>query len=1080
MKIILRISAALAVLATSHAMDEESVLNQGFANPPMSARPWMYWWFLGGYGNKEGIARDTDAYRQAGIGGMLEIQTYARAESLPAGPKMLSDQWGDWFGAAVHSAGEQGLAIIASDVDGWGYGGGWVSPEEESKRLVYSQIQVDGPLNFARPLPVPSRNSVYREVAVLAYPVKGNTPIMPATVTASSVLADYCNEQNWPAEHAADGDPNTYWRAQMASVDRYMTSYYDEILLGTIRQPPPISAEHPTWLQLSFHSPLAAAGALVVARSNAGPKECKLLASDDGKEFRPILGFSLTPGESRRLSFPKTTAKIFRLQIDSAYTPDVQVAEFAMLRQGDEPVLRPGISWWDFKSANRGWWRWEKGVKPYHAMEAEYPEDGAKDLRHDQVVDLTGKLGTDGQLTWDVPSGRWVILRFGWTGLNQRARPAVNGGWEVDPLGERGADVMADKSQKHLLEFTEKAGVSQRLQGLHYDSWELGADVRGQQPNWTWDFREKFKKYRGYDLLPYLPAMARCLVDDRQTTERFLRDYRDTVSDLIAEFYARRQQRAHEDGLALNGQTGYGTYPFPHIDGLKNFGRTDQCQGEVWISNSIMTVAEPFCDVIRTPASGARIYGRQVVQAEFDGGVQAKYRGPNDLSWRQVLHRAYANGLNLAVFNHVEHQPFEDKPGNVYYYMLSRHSPWWPLADATLRYMGRCQYLLQQGRFVADAAYFVGEGASRFVPGKPFLRPALPSGYDFDGINAEVLLTRATVRSGRLTLPDDLSYRYLVLCEPQCRTMTPETLGRIDELVRAGLTLIGLPPQRAPGLENREHADAMVRKLAAGLWGATPGTQGERQVGKGRVIWGRPMQEVTQADALPPDVAAKWNAKAFEIEWIHRHTAEAEIYFLANPKPETIANVEVALRVTGRRPELFDAMTGQSRPLPQYSMHGACTVMPLTFEPNEAYFVVFRQRVQSPRIKSRKEDKNFPEYKPLMEIAGPWEVQFDKDWFYPDNGTGGRIRFEKLEDWTARTEPAIRYYSGLATYETTFKIPAKASRMALSIGAAGVVARVRVNSQDCGTVSCPPWRVEIGSALREGENRLEIDVASVA
>ena len=229
---------------------------------------------------------------------------------------------------------------------------------------------------------------------------------------------------------------------------------------------------------------------------------------------------------------------------------------------------------------------------------------------------VASKVNADDRLVWEVPAGRWVIMRLGWTGLNHRARDAANGGLEVDSLGARGADLLADKGQKRLLEFAEKAGARQALQGVHYDSWEIGAETKGQQPTWTWDFREKFKKYRGYDLLPYLPAMACYLVDDRQTTERFLRDYRDTVADLIAEFYTRRQQRAHESGLVVNGQTGYGTFPFPHIDALRIYGRTDQCQGEFWILNELMNNRfEHYCDVDRTPASGARIYGRQVVQS---------------------------------------------------------------------------------------------------------------------------------------------------------------------------------------------------------------------------------------------------------------------------------------------------------------------------------------------------------------------------------------------------------------------------------------------------------------------------------
>ena len=341
---------------------------------------------------------------------------------------------------------------------------------------------------------------------------------------------------------------------------------------------------------------------------------------------------------------------------------------------------------------------------------------------------------------------------------------------------------MRDLSVKH-------AGGAPIL--FHTDSWEIGAGAKGLQPTWTETFREQFQQRRGYDLVRYLPAMARRIVSDRQTTDRFLYDYRATVADLLTAYYGRLQERAHAMNGGINSESGYGSYPHPHMDGLQIFGG-GPADGRVLASVPEIRPGVPElggCD-----AHGSlrrRIYGNRIVQAEtltYDP-LRGQFTPPEQ--YRLTLHEAWARGLNQAVIHKYTHQPLEVKPGLQDYDIFNRNMSWWPLADGLIGYMGRSQYLLQQGDFVADAAYFVGEGATRFVPGKAFLNPALPPGYDYDGINAEVLLTRAEIKDGRLVLPGGMSYRYLVLCDPQCVTMTAPTLTRIRQLVEQGLTLVG-------------------------------------------------------------------------------------------------------------------------------------------------------------------------------------------------------------------------------------------------------------------------------------------------
>jgi hypothetical protein len=1207
------LSALAACVPAAHgapALD----LAAGFAKPPMAARPWVFWWFEGGYGGKEGMARDIAAMREKGIGGVMHMQTLnSSGMPLPAEPPMLGPAWADWFGEAARLAGKAGMTMSASIVDGWAFGGAWVDKEAAAKMLVSSELQVDGPGDLQAPLPMPfTRLGVYRDVAVVAFPESPTRPPAPAFVAGSHTDKGYCEEENWPAAHAFDADPETYWRTSAAP-----------------------SFAGPVWIQATYGRPIAATAAYLRAMPDGGPRECELQASDDGHAFRTVARFTMGMGDARTWSIPKTSATTFRLLITSAHATDVRLAEFQMLRRGDQPVVRRGVKWWDLKSGNRGW-------LVVGSLAEEYPVDAASDLKSGHVIDLTRRLQPDGRLDWSPPAGRWTVMRFGWTTIGQPARMSGGGGYEVDVLSAKGADLMFDNAAVGMLAAAE-ARAPGVMKVFHTDSWEIGADVQGQQPTWTGDFREQFRRRRGYDLLPMLPAMARRLVDDRETTSRFLNDYRDTIADLVADYYGRLQQRAHRRKTLMNPESGYGSYPSPQIDGLKVFGRADLPMAEVAHSNAeVVSMASPVCDALRTAASGARIYGRQIVQAEtltyhpWLGQVTAP------TVYRRTLNYCFANGLNQAVIHKYVHQPFEYKPGLEDYGIFSRHYTWWPMADGILGAIGRCQYMLQQGRFVADAAYFVGEGATRFVPSRSMLQPPLPAGCDFDGINAEVLLTRLSVKGGRLVLPDGLSYRYLVLLEPNCATMSPAVLARIRQLVAEGATVIGNPPRHAQGLGNRTAADIRIGVLVGEMWGARRPAAGVRRLGKGRVIWGRSLQAVMASDGVPPDLetapdpraaaampghaglqGAQWiwhaadggnplpgvrsfratlavpagsrvvralatmsadnefvlsvngkeclrsvdfthavdaditrllrtganrilvratnstnqpspagligrivvtltGGKRIELatdgdawqssadqaawaaprtlgplgvgpwgmvdatavagmDWIHRRTDRADIYFIANPTSRDVA-LQAALRARDAAPELFDPLTGETQPLPEYVRRGARTHLPLRLGAYQGFFVVFRNKVTRPATTAA----NFPARRAVTEVRGPWSVRFDPAWVSPALGSGakGEVEFVDLTDWTKRPEEGLRHYSGIATYHTTFAMPSKPApgkrrRCYLSLGVVRDVARVRLNGRDLGTAWCEPWQVELTSAIRPGANRLEIDVANL-
>jgi hypothetical protein len=693
-----------------------------------------------------------------------------------------------------------------------------------------------------------------------------------------------------------------------------------------------------------------------------------------------------------------------------------------------------------------------------------------------EVVDLTAKLSADGRLEWDVPEGTWTIVRTGhrMTGIQVSLPMPGSEGLEVDWFSTEAVDQHWNHLGRILL---EEAGphVGRTLRYFLTDSFEAG------YPNWTARMLAAFRTYRGYDATPYLPVFRGRLVGSAEMSDRFLHDYRKTVADCMADRnYGYFAELAQRHGMVIACEAGGPSWSGTLcMDALTNLGRCAMPQGEFWQSWHFVTNNQN--QVGKQTASAAHTYGRPTASAEAFTSIGPQWE-ESPASLKPTADRAFCEGINRLVFHTLTAtRPQDGLPG--YEYGAGTHfNPnvtWWQQAAGPwLSYVGRCQALLQSGVFVADVLYYNGDWAPNLVEPK-HTDPSLGKGYDYDVCNAEVLLTRLSVKDGRLVLPEEISYRLLVL--PDTTRMPVEVARKIRDLVAAGATVVGPKPQSDPGLKNYPDCDAEVRRIADEVWGNCDGkTVTERAFGKGRVFWGKALREILRDDGIAPDFAHS-GSDAF-IDFIHRRVGEADIYFLANRKdrPESEG---CEFRVSGRQPELWDPVSGRRRDLPQFASRNGVTSLPLEFEPHGSMFVVFRRAATAPKGKGA---GNFPKFTPVVELAGAWQVSFDPDWFYPTNELSGEaakgvITFDRLVDWSKRPEPAIRHFSGTATYRKAFDAP-RATRnqsVFLDLGTVRETARVRLNGKDVGVVWCAPWRVEITDALKPGKNHLEIEVMNL-
>jgi hypothetical protein len=319
-----------------------------------------------------------------------------------------------------------------------------------------------------------------------------------------------------------------------------------------------------------------------------------------------------------------------------------------------------------------------------------------------------------------------------------------------------------------------------------------------------------------------------------------------------------------------------------------------------------------------------------------------------------------------------------------------------------------------------------------------------------------------------------MSYRVLVL--PEDGVMSAAVLGKIRELVAQGGVVSGPKPQRPPGLQGYPGADPELQKLANEMWGDIDGVKvKERSLGKGKVYSGESLGDVFAHENEAPDFGYRGSAPGTSLDFLHRTEGDAEVYFIANRK-ERDEQAECTFRVTGKRPELWDPVTGQSHPATAFTQAGGLTTMPLEFAPYGSMFVVFREPMANGA--HGEEQRNFPVYSTAQTLQGPWTVSFDPKW-----GGPAHAEFTTLQSWTTRPEDGIKYYSGTATYRKTFDLPAVLqgahTRVAIDLGEVKYAAQVRLNGKDLGPVWTKPFRVEITGAVKASGNVLEIDVANL-
>jgi len=1068
-------------------------LDAQFRTPPADAKPRVWWHWMNGNVTRAGITADLEWMKRVGIGGMQMFDgSLGTPQFVENRLVWMTPPWKAAFRHAAAEADRLGLEMTMAASGGWSETGGpWVKPAQAMKKVVWSDTTLEGPRRFVGALPKPpSNNGPFQQMQnapSVGFPPETGLPgakPMPAEPEAGPDPEYYADTRvlafRVPENEVRMADAQPRITTAAGDVDAAVLT--DGDFGRTISLGFPEGANE-TWVQLEFPQPYRAqaltfAGAPAMQFVGAPPiPEGRLEWSDDAKEWNPLVtlpgpGHPIHNFAARTYTFEPPTARFYRLVLKRPAPSPFGAA------LGIPPAKGIAISELELSPTPRVN-RWEE--KAQFGIIADYGDTIATPEVFDavaptDVVDLTARLRKNGTLDWQVPEGKWRVLRMGYSLVGTKNHPASPEatGYEVDKLNRAH---VGSYFQYYTNQIRGALGplYGKSFRYLLLDSYEAGME------NWTDDMIAQFRTRRGYDPTKYLPILTGRVIGSASTSDKFLWDFRRTIADLLSDnHYGVAADALKAQGLGLYAEAMGAEFPTSG-DGLQAKGRVTIPMAEFWTPGPGADDTPAHISDMREAASAAHTYGKPIVAAESFTTmpppiVPAFSQSPYYL--KRLADRALVNGINRFVIHTSVHQPFVDDehaPGMTLGFFgqhFSRNTTWAEQSVAWTTYLARASHMLQQGRFIADVAYSYGEGAPNTVPYWKPIEPAPPAGFDYDWVSAELIIGRMKYEGGAFQLPSGMRYRALVL-PPDVTRITLPMARKLRDLVNAGGILIAPTPVGSPSLSDGPAGDDSVRAIASAVWGDIDGkTVTSHDYGLGKVYWGISVADVLTAERITPDVTFS-GAKDAKLAWIHRRTPGADIWFVTNQQ-ERPEQVTASFRIVGKAAELWDPATGETAPV-TYSAAEGRTEVPITLDPFGSTFVVFRrattatQRTIAPETRST-----------LATVSGPWTVTFQ-----PGRGAPAEpVRFDALTSWTKSSDAGVKYFSGTATYAFDIDAPVDAfqpgRRIELDLGSVKEIAEVRVNGEPVGDpLWKPPYRVDITPALTRGTNRVEVRVTNL-
>lgn len=1006
------------------------------------AKPWTFWYWMYGAVSKAGIHTDLTAMKDEGLGGafLMPIRSAKERPEYGGDADALTPKFWDMAAYALQQADSLGLEMGIHICDGFALAGGpWIKPEESMQQVVWTDTIVAAKdierLAVERPA---GRLGYYEDIAAYAIPL----------------------QEKWltytPAAVSTEG-----------GVSKSDKGYYIAFTPGAIIND---MGRTVTIRSVRIRPNGTSIQALRVSIS----------ASADGKTWKPIrqlqaprqgwqnnghaYTYALKPFSARyvKLSWTPEGSEPGAEDLDAAkWKPTLKLQEATFSSE-------PKIDNWEGKAGQE--WRIAPETSATDVPDELYIQPSGMEritLRDSHATCSSIAPASLRLLKQHFKKPKYYrIMRFGHTTTGQTNATAGGAkGLEVDKFNPQAVNKQVDNWFARFKHLSDSIHAGKPGNGpvttLHVDSWECGTQ------NWGYHFADEFQQTHGYDLLDWLPVMAGVPLASAEKSEQVLHDVRLLVNSLLNKcFFATVRDRAHAMGVRFTSES---VAPTMVADGIDHYDYADIPMGEFWLNSPTHDKPNDMLDAI----SGAHIYGKNIVQAEGFTEIRGVWN-ETPAMLKPYFDRFLALGMNKITLHVNAHNPWTDrKPGMTLDgigLFFQRDQTWYKDAKPMIDYMTRCQHIMQWGHPVTDIAVFNGEEMPRRALTPDRLVPMLPGlfgekrveserirlanvgqpmtegpvgvrhsagildlkdwinplhGYQYDSFNARALSKSGTLNNGCFTPSANASYKIVVI--PQARRMNPsraalsaEVAKRIAQLRQGGVVVIDKP------------------YLGADL----------------------------TAYGLKPDVLLPEN-----IAYAHRAHNGSDVYFIANQRDSALSFTAVFPRMKASKATLYDARFNRYAYVVTPVNQSGYTSVEMTLPAHGSLFVFFGTDRPMPlsteSLLPTQPGRQAKALKPLQ----PWSVLLKEN--------GKNMAWQQLTDWSKSSDDSVRYFSGHAVYQTTFRSPqSPASATRLWLGEVHDVASVWVNGIYCGTAWTEPYCVEIGKALRKGTNNLRIEVVN--
>ncbi|WAJ72022.1 glycosyl hydrolase [Catenovulum adriaticum] len=1106
----------LALLLTPVVIGEEAVeieqnlrtqqsireMQQAFLSPSKRYYP-ETWFHLNGKNiSKAGLTADLEAIEYSGMQGIQLFNKKGPAYPDVEQISILSDEWEDVIGHVADETERLGLNLTFQNCPGWSMAGGpWVPAEEAQRELVHHEFQFTGGQKINQSLAIApeyqSKDRNYQDVQVIAF----KTPLDHHQL---DLTPDKINSNNKLIP----------WQSIFDKTQRFSYQYHPRVLpeqapfkqyqLNGIH---PVEGE-PTWVETSFNK------AVTIRTIELPPVRTIFTNRQYPKTNIEILVEAKLQGNWQKVtSLQVPSTNWYDLQYGTTLAiPTTKSEQFRFTFKKD-PLF---LAYLKLHSRSALHNHEAKASKTSRNLQQDIEQQVSKQaiIQSQDIVDITAHLTNKGELNWQAPAGNWTVIRFGHVNMLRTNRPAEPEatGWEASKLDK---EAIENHLRNGMMGHLMRSGGpldGHKIHGMLIDSWE------SYVPTWTMKkerLAQEFFQRRGYDMMPYLPATLGYVVDSVEISNKFLRDLRHTMDDLYVEnFFDHFKTVAHDMGSKVYTEGAVGeTLPG---DPMRYYGVSDFPMTEFWYPKAPSNQKE--AKPVYAAASAYHLYNKPFLAAEAATQLFVKWNETPD-SINYLINENFAKGINHLVFHTFSHTPQLDVvPGSSFGgtigFPMLRTQTWWRHTPEWMKQLARSQYMLQQGEFVADVLWYLGD---ELAP-HPYDTAPFPDGYKFDYLNQEILHNKVKVIDGQLHVVDAGNYQLIRLRDSE--RMLLSTAKKLKSLVEQGAVILGNKPQTSPSLMDNKQDLNLLKNIADTLWGNEK--QGVKSTGKGKVYWGYSLETVLKKEQIKPDIAMPETAN---IRWLHRQTANADIYFVSNQQDHAI-DANLQFRVTGESPQLWDPKTGniQTAKIWTTDEQNKLTNLVVSLAPHSSQFIVFsksklknqatgfKQLTQNNEVllaaqpgwvqhypdqgqparlinnqwilrepgryqlhASNGEITEFGATIQTQVIDQPWTLAFESGWDTPN-----RLILKQLKPLQQLKSDAVKHYSGSITYSTRFNYQTTESQNTkiLDLGQVHNIAQLKLNGKVIGTRFAPPFEFDVSNALLNGENHLEIVVTN--